>query len=202
MGLFCNGCEMRCPVRQTKKESPVEPRRGQREAAGPTGTTLCAVRMEETNMNRLWYYREFWYKILPLPRPSPVCLSCSSHYQQYIKLNNQPSSHSSQQRCFIHSLPDNIFITVNIHSTKTTHAFRQPSNNMYFSKIAVLFTLAATGLSAPIEGAERRQAKLLSVQNYSQFQVSDGTAGNALAEVAQKFPVSCHHAISLARRRY
>ncbi|KAK1711031.1 hypothetical protein BDP67DRAFT_545392 [Colletotrichum lupini] len=61
---------------------------------------------------------------------------------------------------------------------------------MYFSKIAVLFTLAATGLSAPIEGAEKRQAKLLSVQDYSQFQVSDGTAGNALAEVAQKFPVA------------
>ncbi|KAI3531116.1 hypothetical protein CABS01_16095 [Colletotrichum abscissum] len=61
---------------------------------------------------------------------------------------------------------------------------------MYFSKIAVLFALAATGLSAPIEGAEKRQAKLLSVQDYSQFQVSDGTAGNALAEVAQKFPVA------------
>ncbi|KAK1730770.1 hypothetical protein CaCOL14_002863 [Colletotrichum acutatum] len=61
---------------------------------------------------------------------------------------------------------------------------------MYFSKIAVLFTLAATGLSAPIEGTEKRQAKLLSVQDYSQFQVSDGTGGNALAEVAQKFPVA------------
>lgn len=123
MGLFCDGCEMRCPVRQTKKESSVEPRRGQREATGPTGTTLCVVRMEETNMNRLWYYREFWYKILPLPRPSTASFFCSSYYQQYIKLHNQPSSHSSQQRCFIHSLPDNIFITVNTHSTKLPTLF-------------------------------------------------------------------------------
>ncbi|OHF01342.1 hypothetical protein CORC01_03375 [Colletotrichum orchidophilum] len=60
---------------------------------------------------------------------------------------------------------------------------------MYFSKIAVLFTLAATGLSAPILGAEKRQAKLLTVQDYSKFQVSSGVGGNALAEVAQKFPV-------------
>ncbi|TDZ26061.1 hypothetical protein Cob_v001078 [Colletotrichum orbiculare MAFF 240422] len=57
---------------------------------------------------------------------------------------------------------------------------------MYFTKAAVLFALAATGFSAPVD---RRQAKLLSVQDYSQFQVSDGVAGNALAEVAQKFPI-------------
>ncbi|KAF6841361.1 small secreted protein [Colletotrichum musicola] len=57
---------------------------------------------------------------------------------------------------------------------------------MYFSKIAVLFTLAATGFSAPLD---TRQAKLLSVQDYSEFQVSDGTGGNALAEVAKKFPI-------------
>ncbi|KAK1988703.1 hypothetical protein LZ30DRAFT_443869 [Colletotrichum cereale] len=61
---------------------------------------------------------------------------------------------------------------------------------MYFSKIAVLFALAATGLSAPVNPVDKRQAKLLSVQSYSQFQVSDGTGGNALAEVAQKFPVA------------
>ncbi|KZL83049.1 small secreted protein [Colletotrichum incanum] len=60
---------------------------------------------------------------------------------------------------------------------------------MYFSKIAVLFALAATGLSAPVDAVDKRQAKLLSVQDYSQFQVSDGTGGNALEEVAQKFPV-------------
>ncbi|OLN88529.1 hypothetical protein CCHL11_01930 [Colletotrichum chlorophyti] len=59
---------------------------------------------------------------------------------------------------------------------------------MYFSKVAVLFTLAATGFSAPVD-VDKRQAKLLSVQDYSQFQVSDGTGGNALEEVGQKFPV-------------
>ncbi|KAK1972631.1 hypothetical protein LZ32DRAFT_612378 [Colletotrichum eremochloae] len=61
---------------------------------------------------------------------------------------------------------------------------------MYISKVAVLFTLAATGFSAPVDTVDRRQAKLLSVQSYSQFQVSDGTGGNALGEVAQKFPVA------------
>ncbi|GKT83550.1 LOW QUALITY PROTEIN: small secreted protein [Colletotrichum tofieldiae] len=60
---------------------------------------------------------------------------------------------------------------------------------MYFSKIAVLFALAATGLSAPVDAVDKRQAKILSVQDYSQFQVSDGTGGNALDEVAQKFPI-------------
>ncbi|KAK2065163.1 hypothetical protein LY76DRAFT_611741 [Colletotrichum caudatum] len=61
---------------------------------------------------------------------------------------------------------------------------------MYFSNIALLFALAATGLSAPVDAVDKRQANLLSVQSYSQFQVSDGVGGNALAEVAQKFPVA------------
>ncbi|TQN73739.1 hypothetical protein CSHISOI_01733 [Colletotrichum shisoi] len=60
---------------------------------------------------------------------------------------------------------------------------------MYFSKIAVLLALTATGLSAPADAVEKRQAKLLSVQDYSEFQVSDGTGGNALEEVAEKFPI-------------
>ncbi|KAM0436007.1 hypothetical protein ACHAPT_002899 [Fusarium lateritium] len=35
----------------------------------------------------------------------------------------------------------------------------------------------------------RRQANVLQVQDYVQFQISDGVAGNALQEVAEKFPV-------------
>ncbi|KAJ0163138.1 hypothetical protein CTA2_3467 [Colletotrichum tanaceti] len=60
---------------------------------------------------------------------------------------------------------------------------------MYFSKITVLLALTATVLSAPVDTVDKRQAKLLSVQDYSQFQVSDGTGGNALDEVAQNFPI-------------
>ncbi|PKS06432.1 hypothetical protein jhhlp_007180 [Lomentospora prolificans] len=50
---------------------------------------------------------------------------------------------------------------------------------MQFSKLAI-FTLIAGVLG---------QQDLLTVQDYADFQISDGVAGNALAEVAAKFPV-------------
>jgi hypothetical protein len=59
---------------------------------------------------------------------------------------------------------------------------------MYFSKIAVVLSLAALSFSAPVE--KQKRADLLTVQDYADFQVSDGVAGNALAEVAEKFQVS------------
>ena len=63
---------------------------------------------------------------------------------------------------------------------------------MYFSRIATVLAFAATALTAPIEEQteKRAAAGVLTAQSYAQFQVSDGTAGNALAEVMQKFPVS------------
>ncbi|KEZ45546.1 hypothetical protein SAPIO_CDS1880 [Scedosporium apiospermum] len=49
---------------------------------------------------------------------------------------------------------------------------------MHFSKIT-FFTFVASVLAVD----------LLTVQDYADFQISDGVAGNALAEVAAKFPV-------------
>ncbi|KAI1494039.1 hypothetical protein F5X96DRAFT_53583 [Biscogniauxia mediterranea] len=64
---------------------------------------------------------------------------------------------------------------------------------MFFSKIAVILSVAASALAMPagLEAHKQQQkrAGVLSVQDYSQFQVSDGVAGNALAEVQAKFPI-------------
>jgi len=54
---------------------------------------------------------------------------------------------------------------------------------MRFSTITLFLSLAATTLAAPVE------RRALKTQTYNQFQVSDGVAGNALAEVDAKFPV-------------
>jgi hypothetical protein len=64
---------------------------------------------------------------------------------------------------------------------------------MQFAKIAFFLGLAATSLAAPIASSseeKRASAGVLKVQAYAAFQVSDGVAGNALAEVNAKFPVS------------
>lgn len=61
-----------------------------------------------------------------------------------------------------------------------------------FFKATFLFSLLATSLALPTGTASRNVEKrgILQVQNYSQFQVSGGVAGNALTEVNAKFPVS------------
>ncbi|KAH8686912.1 hypothetical protein BGZ61DRAFT_589307 [Ilyonectria robusta] len=56
---------------------------------------------------------------------------------------------------------------------------------MYLSKAILFVSLAASAIASPI----RERADLLQVQAYAQFQISDGVAGNALEEVAAKFPV-------------
>lgn len=62
---------------------------------------------------------------------------------------------------------------------------------MHFSTIAVLLSLAASSLAAPAaEPNKRAAASVLKVQTYNAFSVSAGVAGNALAEVNAKFPVS------------
>lgn len=61
---------------------------------------------------------------------------------------------------------------------------------MYF-KATILFSLIASAIAMPTPAdAPEKRAGVLSVQDYADFQVSDGTAGNALAEVQAKFPVS------------
>jgi hypothetical protein len=48
-------------------------------------------------------------------------------------------------------------------------------------------SLAISVVASPTPS--RKRADLLQAQDYSQFQISDGVAGNALEEVSQKFPV-------------
>jgi len=56
-------------------------------------------------------------------------------------------------------------------------------------KATFLLSLLTSSLALPISG-NAVEKRALSVQNYSQFTVSGGVAGNALAEVNAKFPVS------------
>ncbi|KAK7181817.1 hypothetical protein DPSP01_002408 [Paraphaeosphaeria sporulosa] len=59
---------------------------------------------------------------------------------------------------------------------------------MRFSSSAIVSALLATGaLAAPTPLTKR--AGVLTAKSYADFQVSDGVAGNALAEVQAKFPI-------------
>ncbi|SPQ18159.1 9d797eeb-4aa2-4bf2-87c4-a7afad22ca17 [Thermothielavioides terrestris] len=59
-----------------------------------------------------------------------------------------------------------------------------------YLKGALLFSLLASSLAAPTANGDRKVKRgVLTVQDYSEFQVSDGVAGNALAEVNAKFPI-------------
>ncbi|OCK76537.1 hypothetical protein K432DRAFT_462879 [Lepidopterella palustris CBS 459.81] len=59
---------------------------------------------------------------------------------------------------------------------------------MRFLTVFSLFGLAAFSFGAPTAIPNKR-AGVLTVQTYDEFQVSDGVAGNALAEVNAKFPI-------------
>ncbi|KAK4105848.1 hypothetical protein N658DRAFT_492354 [Parathielavia hyrcaniae] len=59
-----------------------------------------------------------------------------------------------------------------------------------YIKAAVLFSLLASSLAIPTANGDRKVKRgVLSVQDYADFQVSVGVAGNALAEVNAKFPI-------------
>ncbi|KAH8885250.1 hypothetical protein GQ53DRAFT_660334 [Thozetella sp. PMI_491] len=62
---------------------------------------------------------------------------------------------------------------------------------MYFAKAAVVLSLALSAVAMPAGTDDRKvkRAAVLKVSDYSAFQVSGGTAGNALAEVQAKFPI-------------
>jgi hypothetical protein len=62
---------------------------------------------------------------------------------------------------------------------------------MRFSATIILSGLIASSIAAPT-----KRAGVLTKQSYADFQVSDGTAGNALNEVMQKFPVSHHEHVN------
>ena len=64
------------------------------------------------------------------------------------------------------------------------------SFKMYFSK-AVVLSFAVSALALPtLSTKPHKRAGVLTATTYDNFQVSDGVAGNALAEVKAKFPVS------------
>ncbi|RKU42125.1 hypothetical protein DL546_003958 [Coniochaeta pulveracea] len=59
-------------------------------------------------------------------------------------------------------------------------------------KATFLFSLAVSALALPASKKTKvaaTAADVLTVQNYADFQVSDGVAGDALAEVKAKFPI-------------
>ncbi|KAK3995351.1 hypothetical protein QBC44DRAFT_259766 [Cladorrhinum sp. PSN332] len=63
-------------------------------------------------------------------------------------------------------------------------------------KSTVIFSLLASALALPMgSGIEKRA---LRVQNYSQFSVSGGVAGNALNEVNAKFPIDLQNPASVS----
>ncbi|KAK3952618.1 hypothetical protein QBC32DRAFT_405535 [Pseudoneurospora amorphoporcata] len=66
-------------------------------------------------------------------------------------------------------------------------------------KFAFVFTLLTSALAAPCAVDTRDLSKrALSAQSYSQFQVSSGVGGNALAEVKAKFPIDENNLASVS----
>jgi hypothetical protein len=61
---------------------------------------------------------------------------------------------------------------------------------MYFSSTALLLGLVASSIAVPFQNTGLKARQAITPQSYADFQVSDGVAGNALAEVNAKFPVS------------
>ncbi|KAK5199017.1 hypothetical protein LTR99_001056 [Exophiala xenobiotica] len=59
---------------------------------------------------------------------------------------------------------------------------------MHFSCATILLSILALSTAAPA-GLKAKRASVLTAQSYADFQVSDGVAGNALAEVNAKFPI-------------
>lgn len=56
-------------------------------------------------------------------------------------------------------------------------------------KATLLFSLVTSALALPTATTQQKRAGVLTAQDYADFQISDGVAGDALAEVQAKFPV-------------
>lgn len=83
-----------------------------------------------------------------------------------------------------------VFTSTPISSNLTTVLSSSSTTIAMYLKAAVLFSLLASSFALPTASGDRKVKRgILSVQDYSDFQVSDGVAGNALAEVKAKFPV-------------
>lgn len=58
---------------------------------------------------------------------------------------------------------------------------------MYVTKITLLASLAMSVIAVP--AVHPKQKRALQFQTFDEFQISDGVAGNAMAEIQDKFPV-------------
>ncbi|KAK7969489.1 hypothetical protein PG996_002068 [Apiospora saccharicola] len=67
---------------------------------------------------------------------------------------------------------------------------------MYITKFAALLSLAISALALPTGEVQKRA---LTARPYAYFQVSSGTAGNALAEVQAKFPIDTSNLASVSK---
>jgi hypothetical protein len=60
---------------------------------------------------------------------------------------------------------------------------------MRFIAATILFGLVASSLASPIPDNKHAKRGVLTQQSYDDFQISDGVAGNSVAEVLANFPV-------------
>jgi hypothetical protein len=64
--------------------------------------------------------------------------------------------------------------------------FYHKTSNMYIPAATIFMSILALSSAGPI-GMKSKRA--LTAQSYADFQISDGEAGNAVAEVNAKFPL-------------
>ncbi|KAH8657872.1 hypothetical protein BX600DRAFT_514415 [Xylariales sp. PMI_506] len=69
---------------------------------------------------------------------------------------------------------------------------------MYFPTALSTLLLAGLVIAAPTPATVGKRANVLTFRPYADFQVSDGVAGNALAEVNAKFPLDLNDPTSVS----
>jgi hypothetical protein len=84
---------------------------------------------------------------------------------------------------FIRSLPS-FFFTFFV-----PHFSIKPSINMRLTAATIFFGLVTSSLASPIPDYKHAKRGVLTQQSYDDFQISDGVAGNSVAEVLANFPV-------------
>jgi hypothetical protein len=65
----------------------------------------------------------------------------------------------------------------------------RPSINMRFTAATIFFGFVTSSLASPIPDNKHAKRGVLTQQSYDDFQISDGVAGNSVAEVLANFPV-------------
>lgn len=61
---------------------------------------------------------------------------------------------------------------------------------MRLTLATVVFGLIASAIALPVPASKHTKRGVLTQQSYADFQISDGVAGNSVAEVTANFPVS------------